>query len=97
MKKILAAMLAVLMLVSLVACDAPAETTGSDWLTLYLADGGKCRIDTASPKHGYDVARVIRSHVPHLLYGPDETYRSLFREDPQKLLELARKKSGENV
>ena len=77
--------------------DGDAETTGSDWLTLYLADGGKCRIDTASPKHGYDVARVIRSHVPHLLYGPDETYRSLFREDPQKLLELARKKSGENV
>jgi cephalosporin-C deacetylase-like acetyl esterase len=33
MKKILAAILAVLMLVSLVACDAPAETTGSDNVT----------------------------------------------------------------
>ena len=47
----------------------------------------------SSVKNAFEVALVIKDHIPHLLYGHNREYERLFKENPQKLMELAKSKA----
>lgn len=74
--------------------DTPAYAN----LKVYVADG---MVHTFSffggdkgkaQKAAFELALHIKDNVPHLLYGPNEAYDNLFRENPLKLMELAKEK-----
>ncbi len=80
--------------------DITAENTDSFGLELYLLDGSKHRIlafsnknHTGTRKLIFELALHIKKNVPHLLYGPSEEYKKLFKENPMRLLEYAKEKA----
>ncbi len=77
--------------------DTPAYAS----LQVYLTDGqtqtfsffgGAYNSDRAK-KAAYELALHIKDNVPHLLYGPSEEYKKLFKENPMRLLEYAKEKA----
>ena len=44
-----------------------------------------------TPSDNFKTALALKDHIPHLLYGHNREYERLFKENPEALMELAKK------
>ena len=64
-------------------------------LELFFCNGKKpvC-IDSNSTYNTFQIALELKKRVPHLLYGPSEEYKQIFKRNPAELMALAKSKIG---
>ena len=54
-------------------------------------------LDAVSVWGAFLMALALKDNVPHLMYEPCEEYRKIYKQDPGKLMEIAKSRISENL
>lgn len=72
--------------------DTDGDANDPYWLKLYSLSGKTVNEIFSTEEEAFITAVKLKQRIPHLLYGPSEEYKQIYKKDPKQLMALAKSK-----